>query len=70
MGFRFDDVKKQSQLAAKLGTSEVTTRKSYREWLTDFPDLFVDVIGKLAKDNNMKYFVLIDLKQIKQSIQA
>jgi transcription initiation factor TFIIIB Brf1 subunit/transcription initiation factor TFIIB len=63
LGFRFDAVKKQNELADTLGTSDVTIRRSYRDWLIEFPDLFVDVIGKLAQENTLKYFVLIDLKQ-------
>ncbi len=63
MGFRYDSVKKQNELADKLGTTDVTIRVSYRKWLTVFPDLFVDVIGKLAREESLKYFVLIDMKQ-------
>lgn len=61
MGYRFDNVKKQNELANKLGTTDATVRKSYRKWLLDFPDLFVDVISKMAQDENLKYFILIDL---------
>jgi hypothetical protein len=67
LGYRFDDVKKQNELADKLSTSDVTIRLSYRKWLTEFPDLFEDVIEKLAQDENLKYFVLIDLKQQRKS---
>ena len=67
LGYRFDDIKKQNELADKLSTSDVTIRMSYRKWLTEFPDLFEDVIEKLAQDENLKYFVLIDLKQQKKS---
>jgi hypothetical protein len=31
-------------------------------WLRTFPELFVDVIGKMASDQNLKYYVLVDLK--------
>ena len=62
LGFRYNDVKKQNELARKLGTTDVTIRKSYREWLIDFPDLFVDIIGKLAQHESLKYFVLLDLQ--------
>jgi transcription initiation factor TFIIIB Brf1 subunit/transcription initiation factor TFIIB len=63
LSFRFDSVKKQNELASKLGTTDVTIRASYRKWLIAFPDLFVDVIGKFAQDNSLKYFVLVDLKR-------
>ena len=69
LGFRYDDVKKQIELACKIGTTDVTIRKSYRQWLISFPDLFGDVIGKLAQHESLKYFVLLDLKQ-KQPISA
>jgi transcription initiation factor TFIIIB Brf1 subunit/transcription initiation factor TFIIB len=62
LGFRYNDVKKQNELACKLGTSDVTIRKSYREWLISFPDLFADVIGKLAQHESLKYFVLLELQ--------
>jgi hypothetical protein len=68
LGFRFDAVKKQNELADVLGITDVTIRLSYRRWLIEFPDLFVDVIGKLAQDESLKYFVLIDLKQAKKSV--
>jgi hypothetical protein len=58
-------VKKQIELACKIGTTDVTIRKYYRQWLISFPDLFGDVIGKLAQHESLKYFVLLDLKQKK-----
>jgi len=61
MGYRFDCVKKQNDLANRLGTTDVTVRISYRKWLMDFPDLFRDVINKMGQDENLKYFILIDL---------
>ena len=62
LGFRYNDVKKQNELACKLGTTDVTIRKSYREWLISFPDLFVDIIGKLAQHESLRYFVLLELQ--------
>jgi hypothetical protein len=62
LGYRYGLVKKQSELADKLGTSDTTIRDSYRLWLKTFPDLFVDVIGKMASDQNLKYYVLVELK--------
>ncbi len=67
MGYKYDNVKKQTELADKLGTSDVTIRASYRKWLVDFPDLFVDVLGKMVQDGNLKYFVLMDLRQSMKS---
>jgi transcription initiation factor TFIIIB Brf1 subunit/transcription initiation factor TFIIB len=48
LGFRYDAVKKQKELAAKLGTTDVTIRASYRKWLEEFPDLLSDVSDKIA----------------------
>ncbi|MCW3999234.1 MAG: hypothetical protein NWE93_03245 [Candidatus Bathyarchaeota archaeon] len=70
LSFRYDVVKRQIELADLLGTSDVTIRKSYRAWLETFPDLFVDVIGKMAADKDLKYYVLIDLKATLQHSNA
>ena len=66
LGFRYNDVKKQNELAYKLGTTDVTIRKSYRDWLISFPDLFTDIIGKLAQHESLRYFILLEL-QAKQA---
>jgi len=63
LGYRYNAVKKQRELADHLGTSDVTIRASYRQWLEVFPDLFLDVIGKFAEDNTLRYFVLLNHKQ-------
>jgi hypothetical protein len=63
LGYRYGLVKKQCELADKLGTSDTTVRDSYRLWLKTFPDLFVDVIGKMATDQNLKYYVLVDFRK-------
>lgn len=55
LGFRYDAVKKQKELAERLGTTDVTIRASYRKWLEDFPDLFADVNDKIT-NNNHTYF--------------
>jgi hypothetical protein len=61
LGYRYNDVKLQRELAKQLTTTDMTIRHSYRQWLEAFPDLFLDVIGKFAADDNLKYFVLLDL---------
>jgi len=63
LGYRYDVIKKQYELADHLGTTEVTIRESYRMWLESFPDLFLDVISKFASNNELRFFVLLDLKQ-------
>jgi hypothetical protein len=69
LGFRHDAVKKQNELAYKLGTSDVSIRISYRRWLETFPDLFTDVIDKFALDKDLRYFVLLELNE-SRSIEA
>ena len=63
LGYRYGVVKNQKELADRLGTTDVTIRASYRNWLEAFPDLFPDVISKLAQDQNLRYYVLTDLKR-------
>jgi hypothetical protein len=62
MGFRYSSFKKQRELADKLGTTDVTIRASYKQWLETFPDLFPDVIEKLAQTPASGYYVRVDLK--------
>jgi hypothetical protein len=62
LGFRYGVVKKQKEIADHLGTNVITLRNSYRQLLQEFPDLFVDVMGKFAEDNNLRFFVFLDLK--------
>jgi transcription initiation factor TFIIIB Brf1 subunit/transcription initiation factor TFIIB len=64
LGYRFGVPINQKEIAKKLHTTDVTIRLSYRKWLRAFPDLFVDVIGKLAQHDSLKYFVLLDLKHL------
>jgi hypothetical protein len=65
LGFRYGAEKKQKYLAQRLGTTEMTVRAYYRKWLKEFPDLFLDVIGKFAQHNELRYFVLLELGQSK-----
>lgn len=39
LGFNVGIVKTQREVALALGTTEVTTRASYRDWLKYFPEL-------------------------------
>jgi hypothetical protein len=48
LGYRYDAVKTQNELADCLGTTAVSIRLSYRRWLETFPDLFIDVIRKVC----------------------
>lgn len=62
LGFRYDKIKKQRELAWRLGTTDVTIRTSYRQWLEEFPDLFLDIIGKLGEHDSLRYYVLLNPK--------
>jgi hypothetical protein len=62
LGFRHDVARKQKEIARSLGTTEVTVRASYRQWLKEFSEQFTDIIGKLANERSLRYFILIDLK--------
>ena len=68
LGFRYDAMKKQREIADKLGTTDVTIRDSYRQLLQQFPDLFLDIMGKFAEDDDLRFFVFLDLKQ--ESLQS
>ena len=70
LGYRFNNIKKQRELASGLGVSDVTIRASYRQWLREFPDLFLDVIAKFARDKELQYFVLLNLRQELQNKKA
>jgi hypothetical protein len=63
LSYRYDVVKKQNELADKLGTSDVSIRSSYRLWLETFPDLFVDVIGKFAQDKDLQSYILFTFRK-------
>jgi hypothetical protein len=48
LGFRYDDPRKQREIAIVLQITDVSIRSSYKQWLKEFPDLFQDVIAKLS----------------------
>lgn len=61
LSFRHNAVKKQRELADRLGTNDVTIRFAYRQLLKEFPDLFMDILGKFAEDDSLRFFVFLDL---------
>jgi hypothetical protein len=63
LGYKYDAVKNQKELADRLNTSDVTIRASYRSWLEEFPDLFQNALGKLLQDQNLRWYVLTDLRR-------
>jgi hypothetical protein len=48
LGHRYNDRKKQREIARTLQTTEVSVRIYYRKWLKDFPELFQDITEKLS----------------------
>ena len=63
LSYRYDAIKKQMELADKLGTSDVSIRISYRLWLETFPDLFMDIIGKFSMDKDLRSYILLTFKK-------
>ncbi len=63
LSFRHHAIKKQRELADKLGTNDVTIRTAYRQLLKEFPDLFLDILSKFAEDDSLRFFVFLNLKQ-------
>jgi hypothetical protein len=47
LSFRFNAEMTQSEIAYLLGISEVSVRKSYRDWLDEFPYFFTDLTVKM-----------------------
>jgi hypothetical protein len=48
LGFRYDDPKKQREIAIAMQITVESIRSSYKKWLKEFPDLFQDIAAKLA----------------------
>ena len=42
LGYRFNSVKTQKEIANFLFTTECSVSKSYKNWLNEFPQLFTD----------------------------
>ncbi len=65
LAYKHDAVLGQLELAKRLDTTDVTVRRSYREWLNAFPELFMCVVGKLEVNPYFRQYVqrfLHDLK--------
>jgi len=56
LGIRYDDPKKQREIAIALQITDVSIRSSYKKWLKEFPDLFQDVKAKLADQELRHHF--------------
>jgi transcription initiation factor TFIIIB Brf1 subunit/transcription initiation factor TFIIB len=46
LGFRYDDPRKQREIAIALQITDVSIRSFYKKWLNEFPDLFQDIVAK------------------------
>jgi len=49
LGYRYNDPKRQKEIAYALQTTEVSIRMYYKQWLRDFPELFQDITEKILK---------------------
>lgn len=58
LGYRVSAPRKQRTIANILGTTDVTVRSAYKQWVEEFPDLFMDILGKFASENPPRYFEL------------
>jgi hypothetical protein len=66
LGFRYDSIKKQVEIADRLGTSDVTVRASYRKWMETFPELFCGEIAKFSMDISLRDFVILKIKRSRE----
>ncbi len=57
LGYKYDAIIGELELANQLGTTEVTLRKSYRNWLDSFPDLFKSAIFKLKLNPYIRKYI-------------
>jgi hypothetical protein len=51
LGYRFNQVATQREIAEMLGVTEGSISKSYKHWLKEFPELFTDITAKMSKLN-------------------
>jgi hypothetical protein len=56
LGFRFSAVKTQREIADLLCTTEVSVRKSYKSWLSEFPQFFTDIRFKMSENRQFDYY--------------
>jgi transcription initiation factor TFIIIB Brf1 subunit/transcription initiation factor TFIIB len=57
LGFRFKMLKTQNELANCLCTTEASISKSYKSWLNEFPEYFMDVTDKIRTHNSKNLIV-------------
>jgi hypothetical protein len=46
LSFRYNDPKKQREIAVALQITDVSIRSFYKKWINEFPELFQDIITK------------------------
>ncbi len=56
LAYKYNAVMSERKIAEELGTSEVTVRLSYREWLETFPELFKHIVPKLSENVMLRPF--------------
>ncbi len=57
LGYKHNVAVSETEIAGGLGTSDVTVRRSYREWLETFPELFKHILPKLSENVMLRPFV-------------
>lgn len=62
LGYRFNVAMSEVELAKRLGTTDVTVRASYRDWLETFPELFKDIVAKVSENALLRQFVQYSMK--------
>jgi len=55
LGYRYNDPKRQKEIAHTLQTTEVSIRIYYKQWLRDFPELFQDITEKISKRDSDRH---------------
>ena len=57
LGFRHGVVRTQREIADFLCTTEASVRTSYKSWLKEFPEFFIDIIVKLPSAASASLFL-------------
>jgi transcription initiation factor TFIIIB Brf1 subunit/transcription initiation factor TFIIB len=56
LGWRYNVARTQREIANMLGTTEVSIRKAYKNWLKEFPQFFKDITVKMeTRKNNFRH---------------
>jgi hypothetical protein len=55
LGYRFAATRTQREIADKLCTTEVSVRRSYRNWLIEFPQFFTDIENRFGQQSSPQF---------------